>query len=98
MKIKDVRDLKIEYIDGTELPHRVEIIGASSRVFGAGVTLASALMRAFSVSKMFPDEQFPQCTENELRRFIFWNFHASKIWLEAIRALGENNHDNQNAN
>jgi hypothetical protein len=87
MDIKDVRELKIEHVDGAELPYRVEIIGEREEVFDTGVTLASALMRAFSVSGMFPDEQFPHRTEKELARFIFWNFHASWSWLRAISAL-----------
>lgn len=87
MKITDVRELKIEQVVDSELPHRVELIGKDNTIYGAGITLSSALMRAFSVSKMWPTEQFPAYTNRELARFIFWHFDGGKNWVEAIKAL-----------
>ncbi len=83
----DVQGIRVNKVEG-ELPHRVEIIGTvSPPVYGAGVTLSGALMRAFSVSGMFPNKQFPFDNEQELARFIFWAFDGGENWQKAIGAL-----------
>lgn len=86
MNRSNVQGIKISKVEG-ELPHRVEIFGQASSVYGAGVTLSGALMRAFSVSGMFPNKQFPFRNEQELARFIFWAFDGGENWQKAIDAL-----------
>lgn len=87
MKTAEVRGLTIDEVADSELPHRVEIIGRRGVVHGAGATLAGALMRAFSVSGMFPDEKFTRRTEAELARFIFYWFHMTRNMRRAITVL-----------
>lgn len=82
----DVQGIRINKVEG-ELPHRVEILGRAPSVYGAGATLSGALMRAFSVSGMFPNIRFPYYNEQELARFIFWAFDEGENWQKAIGAL-----------
>ena len=87
MIVSDVKDLVIDYVADDELPHRVELTGNGHSVEGAGVSLGSALLTAFSVSGMFPSHQFPYRDQADLAAFIFWNFKAGDTWLLAIKAL-----------
>ena len=85
MNFSEVKQLKIEEVPtDDELPWRVEIIG-KTEAYGAGPTLADALMRAFSVSGLFSGE-----TKQELAQFLFWSFDGTGNWLRAIQALQDN--------
>lgn len=82
MKISDVRELKLSEVSDSELPFRVEIVGKNAPVYGAGITLAKALMSAFSVSGLFVSRD-----KGELANFIFLNFVGGENWVRAIKAL-----------
>lgn len=86
MKHSEVKSIKIDKVEG-ELPHHVELAGSAPSVYGAGTTLSGALMRAFSVSGMFPNIRFPYYNEKELAKFIFWAFDGGENWQKAIGAL-----------
>lgn len=89
MKTAEVRGLTINEVPDDSLPHRVGIVGGNSTVHGAGKTLAGALMRAFSVSGMFPDQKFARRTEAELARFIFYRFDMTRNMRHAIAVLNQ---------
>lgn len=89
--------LIISEVPDAELPHRVQLIlKDNAPTEGAGVTLASALMRVFSVSGLFPNKQFPSRTFQELARFIFWRFDDGENWRKAIEALSTDDGEQTN--
>ena len=87
MEQHEVKGLIIREEHSHEFPYQVEIVGDAKTVYGSGKTLSSALMRAFSVSNMFPNSRFPIYSKKELARFLFFSFHPSKNWTKAIKAL-----------
>ncbi len=74
MRVTEVRGLIISQVVDDELPNRVTIVGSRNSVHGAGITLAGALLVAFNVSGMFPDQKFTRGTELDLAQFIGYRF------------------------
>ena len=72
--------IKFDYIDGDELPFRVQI----NTSFGAGVTEQKAIMAALRVGKYIPE----RC--KDYRRVIthlFWNYEVNDDWNIIIQKL-----------
>lgn len=82
MELTDVRELEIFTVENDSLPHRVILRGKEHNIEGAGIELADALLRVFSVCGLFSTND-----PKELASFIFQNFGDEENWGEAISAL-----------
>jgi hypothetical protein len=57
MKKQDIQKVEFDFIEGSELPHRVEITGRNGGpLYGAGVTLGAALVAAV---RLLEDDRLP---------------------------------------
>jgi len=75
--------LKFDYVEGDELPHRVQI----DHLHGAGQTKSDAVVAALSVGNVIPPELGDD--KGAIAAYLFWNYPGDHDWLELICVLEE---------